>query len=149
MMKLKIIFGLALAAAVMALGFAQRPDLKSRVNGYVTLVPAVRANSAATGRTVDLANYASAMMVVVPDSIDTGQPSFYVVLQDSGTAWAAVDSVQVDSAAASNGSANWLEVGYTGGNRYLRAVQRASGAAGDSIMTAVFILRGNCRVEPC
>ncbi len=94
------------------------------------------------------------MMAIVADSIDSGQPSLYVVLQDSlrsstDTAWTVVDSVLVDSAAASNASANWNELHYTGIGRYLRAVQRASGAAGDSIITTVLILRGNCRVGPC
>ena len=144
---------LTLGVLALALGFTgwfvQRRDIASTMNAYTTLVPALRANSAATGRTVDLSGYSGAFMAVIADSIDSGQPSLYVVLQDSGTAWAAVDSVLVDSASASNGAANWQEANYTGANRYLRALQRASGSAADSVATTVLIVRGGCRVQPC
>ncbi len=153
-MRKTFIAALLLVGLLGAGWMTQRADLASNVNAYTSIVPALYANSAVTGRIANLAGYGSAVMIVIPDSIDTGQPSVYVVLQDSlrsstDTAWTVVDSVLVDSAAASNASDNYLELGYQGIGQYLRVVQRASGSAGDSIATAAFILRSNCRAKPC
>ena len=137
-----------LLTATGAYALPQLVDMASTINGVETLPARIRTNTAATGTSVDIANPGSAMMVVMADSFDA-KPTFYVVLQDSATAWANVDSVRVDSAAASAGANGYLELGYRGSRRYLRAVQRATGNNADSLATGVLILRGRCRVQPC
>lgn len=133
-----------LLAAVLLVGtvaFVQRQDIASQVDGAVTVAPATRANSAATGTSVDIANYQGAMIFAVSGVMDNAVLDGYLVLQDSspGT-WALVDSILTDSV-----DNKYYEVAYRGADRYLRAILRASGDAADSTNVAVAILRSGRR----
>lgn len=147
---------LIVSLGVLGSGFmAQRLDLANNVNGYVTVVPSYIANTAVTGRAVNLANYNAAAMVALVDSMDAsfGEAGIYIALEDSlrndssTSAWAVFDSVLVDSATISATGSGYFEIGYTGTGQYLRAIHRATGGAGDSIASAVMILRGGCRTS--
>jgi hypothetical protein len=136
--RLTYLLAVALPVAFLAFGLAQRRDLASELRGTVALGPNIRANSAVTGSAVDIANLHAVALVVTFDPVvdgDTSSSPFYVVLQDSGTAWAAYDSVLVDSAAA-----GYKDLSYIGANRYLRVIQRATGAVTDSMATAATII---------
>lgn len=126
--------GLVLIAA-MAWG-AQSPDVKAMVDETVTIAPATAIiNSAITGSSVDRAGYFGAMLYGQSGVVDNVATVSYLVLQDSGTTWAAVDSILVDSV---NNKA--YEINYTGTKRYLRAVQRATAQAADSLWFSASIL---------
>lgn len=149
MKRYGILVLVALMFAATGIYAAQRFDLASTVDGQEGLAPRLRANVASTGTTVDIANYRSAMAIVHADSIDATAPNLYVVLQDSSTAWAAVDSVKIDSAMVTASGTGYKEISYRGAKRYIRVIQRASGNNADSVATSVMILRGGCRVQPC
>jgi len=132
-----------LCLAVPVVAQAPRADLKSDLAPAVTLTSNMRANTAATGKWVDLTGYGSADVVVERGLVEaTAQ---YAVLQDSasGAALATVDSANI--AADSTIS----EIGYTGTKRFIRILLRASGNAGDSSYVSAIVVRGNCHKKPC
>jgi hypothetical protein len=143
---------LILAAVALLVGGAtaaryaafQRPDLASAVFPASTIVPGTPAAAAnvLTGTMVDLANYASAALIIsVGRAIDSVNNYRYVVLSDSaaGAAAAAYDSVLIDS--TDNAS---YKLGYKGAKRWIRATVRAK-VTGDTTWVAVSVLRGNAR----
>lgn len=117
--------------------WVQSPDLKATIDETVSIAPATAiVNSASTGVSVDRSGYFGVMLYGQSGVVDNVATVGYLVLQDSGTAWAAVDSVLVDSV---NNKA--YEINYTGTKRYVRAVQRATAQAADSLWLSVaFIL---------
>jgi len=140
----KLLLQSALVAAVVlgALGFAvQRSDVTALVDEQVTLAPKTATiNSAYTGVWVDNAGYSGAMLYMQTGVVDNVATISYLVLQDSsaGLAVALVDSVLVDSV-----DNKAYEIGYKGSRRFLRAVQRATAAATDSLwQSASIILSG-------
>jgi hypothetical protein len=144
MMKHSKGFLAVLVAALMlvtTVAFVQRQDIASQVDGVVTLGPAVSANSARTGTSVDIANYRGAMAFATSGVADNAVLDGYLVLQDSSPGvWAAVDSILTDSV-----DAKYYEIPYRGADRYLRVILRASGDAADSINFAATILRSGAR----
>jgi hypothetical protein len=139
-----LIFALAvLLFAGLGYGSVQRGDLASSLSGTVALIPASRANTAATSAAIDIANLSRvALAVVYSQDGDSSSSSIYVVIEDSirglaaaGSTWTAYDSVLIDSAVA-----NYEDLHYGGNGRYLRVIQRASGGAADTMWTAAVIL---------
>jgi len=131
-----------LASALLLVAFLQRDDVASRVDGAVTVAPALRANSAATGKWVDLANYQGAMAIIVTGAVDNaGGTIAYAVLEDSsaGVAVGRVDSLALDSV-----DNKYYQIAYRGIGRWLRVRQSASAAA-DSITSGALILRSGKR----
>lgn len=139
----KLLAVLIPALLVGTVAFVQRQDIASAVDGAVTLGPAVSANSARTGTSVDIANYQGAMVFASSGVADNAVLDGYLVLQDSSPGvWAAVDSILTDSV-----DAKYYEIAYRGADRYLRAILRASGDAADSINFAATILRSGRRTR--
>lgn len=138
-MKRTPMMGLALAVVISAGWMLQNPDVTAMVDEAVTLPPkTATVNSANTGVSVDRAGYAGAMLYMQTGVVDNVATVSYLVLQDSGAAWAAVDSVLVDSV-----DNKAYEINYKGTNRYLRAIQRATANAADSLwQSGAIILTG-------
>lgn len=135
---LAVLIGVLIVATA---AFVQRQDIASQVDGVVTLGSAPRANSAATGSSVDIANYRGAALIAVSGVADNAVLDGYLVLQDSSPGvWASVDSILTDSV-----DNKYYEIAYRGADRYLRAILRASGDAADTINAAAFILRSGAR----
>jgi hypothetical protein len=134
-----LIGGLALTAA----SNFQRQDLASSIFPVTTVEPkAAAAANVLTGRMVDLANYAGAMLQIsVGRAIDSLNNFRYIVLSDSsaGAAVALVDSVQIDS--TDNAA---YKLGYKGAKRWIRATVRASNV-GDTSWVSVDVLRAGAR----
>lgn len=134
-----------LVAATAAWGY-QLQNLASMVSGCVSVNPAVRANSAATGSNCDIRGYKGAAVIVGTGLVDNVTTSVYAVLQDSvsGSAFAVVDSVAVDSV-----DAKYYDLHYkpTRNAQALRVVLRATGAA-DTIVAGAIIQR-LCSSRPC
>lgn len=145
-MKHRTVISIATLALVagLAVGFTsyQRLDMAGPISGDATLTPDQRANSAATGAWVDIANYSGAMLAITTGQVDAAA---YVVLQDSsaGLAVAASDSVQI----AATADTSLVKLGYKGTRRFIRALQRASGNAADTIETAALVLRTGARTR--
>lgn len=137
---MKLSKGLPLFGALLLLvtiAAVQRRDIAADVDGAVSVAPATRANSAATGTSVDIANYQGAMVFATCGVMDNAVLDGYLVLQDSSPgAWALVDSILTDSV-----DNKYYEVAYRGADRYLRAILRASGDAADSTNCGAAILR--------
>ena len=109
--------------------------------GAVPLGSAPRANTAATGSSVDITGYQGAALIGVSGVADNAVLDGYLVLQDSSPGvWANVDSILTDSV-----DNKYYEVAYRGADRYLRGILRASGDAADTIHAAAFILRSGRR----
>lgn len=143
MMHARGFWAVMVAALVLvaSVAFLQRQDLASNVDGAVTLGSAPRANTAATGSSIDIANYQGAMVLATSGVADNAVLDGYLVLQDSSPGvWAAVDSSLTDSV-----DNKYYEIAYRGADRYLRAILRASGDAADTINMAVTILRSGRR----
>lgn len=148
-MKRKTILSvLAIAViATSAFAYVQVQNLASTINGCVSVAPAVRANSAATGSNCTITGYRGAAVVVGTGIVDNVTTSVYAVLQDSvaGAAFASRDSVAVDSV-----DNKYYDLHYRSGASNavaLRAILRATGAA-DTVVAGVTVLR-LCNTRPC
>jgi hypothetical protein len=125
--------------------YLQRGELASMIDGSVNLPIKSRANAADSGTAVDIANYSAVAGVVATGQVDITTGAKYVVLQDSTpgvAAWVNQDSVAVDST-----DGKYYDVNYKGSRRYVRLLQRASGAAGDTIQTVGLIVRSGRRAR--
>ena len=135
---LAVLFGVLLISTT---ALVQRQDIASQVDGVVSVGAAPRANTAATGAAVDIANYRGAMVFATSGVMDNAVLDGYLVLQDSSPGvWAAVDSVLTDSV-----DNKYYEMAYRGADRYLRLILRASGDAADTTNVAGVILRSGAR----
>lgn len=119
---------------------AQRPDVRAIVDEAVTLTPKTATiNAANTGLAVDIAAYSGAMLYMQTGVVDNVATVSYLTLQDSSVTpaqvWTVHDSILVDSV-----DNKLYEIGYRGTRRYLRAVQRATAAAADSLWQSAAIL---------
>ena len=120
-------------------------DLTSAVSPLQTLVPATR-NTAATGSTIDMTVFDSAVVVVAVGALVDGTHSVTVQDSDDGTTWANVNDGQLVGT-FTNLTANSVQrVGYLGIRRYLRANSASSGATGCTF--GAVIVRGNPRTGP-
>ena len=140
------------ALVVLGLGFtaanasAQRPDMSSGIFPAVTLAPVRCINAACTGTAVDLANYASAMLIIQKGyHVNSATAARYAVLIDSaaGAASAAYDSVLVDTSATST-TYTVQQIAYRGAKRWIRVTVRAGGTL-DTMFLSVTVLRGSAR----
>lgn len=131
-MKLALSLLVVLTLGVGTVGFLQRPDLAGQLSGGVSITPGTRANSAVTGSWVDIGRATSVAMIIVEGITEAAS---YVVVQDStaGSAVATRDSVVLTD----DSTASYIDFNYRNAGRWVRALQRASGAAGDSNTTAV------------
>lgn len=140
MRKLLGFISLVLTMGVMPVAaHAQRTDLSGDVSVSKGLIPITRANTAATGAWVDLANYDGAIVIAQSGLMDAATQ--YLVVQDSfpGSAVANVDSVAVSVDSTTSA------VAYRGKGRYLRVLLRASGGASDSSWVSAAIVRSGGR----
>jgi hypothetical protein len=135
---------LMLFVAVLAIGIGattrlQRPDLTGSIYPAVSTTPkALAGTTPDTGRSVDLANYASVFFVVsVGHSVDSVNNRRYAVVQDdvSGT-WTSEDSVQIDTVDFAT-----YKLGYKLNQRFVRGIIRASNV-GDTVFEALTFMRG-------
>lgn len=145
-MKIKMVAAVSLVVMATSAFAFQQMNLASMVSGCVSVNPAVRANSAATGANCDIRGYRGAAVVVGTGLVDNIAGSTYAVLQDSvsGSAFAVVDSIAVDSV-----DAKYYDLHYkpTRNAVALRVVLRATGAA-DTIVAGAIIQR-LCSTRPC
>jgi hypothetical protein len=124
-----VVLGLVLAGSVAWI--TQNPDVASMVDETVTLTPkTATVNAANTGLAVNRSGYHGAMLYMQTGVVDNVALIGYLTLQDSiaGGAWTVADSVLVDSV-----DNRGYEINYKGVKPFLRAVQRATQAAGDSL----------------
>jgi hypothetical protein len=116
----------------------------------VALTSAARTNGTVNGTTVDLGvfgnDFRSVLFAVQTGSITDGSHAISVQDSPDGSAWAAVDSAQLQGAAPTITSTNddtVFEVGYIPGTKqYVRLVATTSGATTGGIFAAVAVLGG-------
>lgn len=148
--------GAVLGIAVAASAFVfQGQDLSAIVDSFPT-IPSGQVNAgqgvgpivnvAVTGLVVDRSGYATSWLSAQTGVVDNVATIGYLVLQDSSVTpaqvWTVVDSVLVDSV-----NAKQYKILYRGTRRYLRAIQRATQAAADSLWEDVRILQGGKRAR--
>lgn len=131
-----------------------RRSLYNTLVAKSTIAPALHA-ATATGTTVDLLLHGdaarSAMVVINAGVVTDGTHT--IVVQDSpdGTSWTAVadEFLQgTEPAITSSNDAQIHEIGYTGQQRYLRAVSTVTGSPATGGLYSVDILLGYGRRLP-
>jgi hypothetical protein len=143
--NLLVVLVFSLAAGIMAFVSVQRIDLAADLDGVVNLTSKVRANAADSGTAVDIANYAAAAIQIATAQVDLTSTVKYIILQDSTpavAAWVAQDSIAIDST-----DNKYYDLSYKGSRRYIRILQRASGAAGDTIFATGTVVRSGARAR--
>ena len=123
----------------------QRSDLASMLDGTATLaLSGGRANSASTGTMVDMASYSGTAVQVLVGQSDLTSGVIYMVIQDSSAGAAAVT---VDSFALDSTDNKYYDFNYRGSRRWIRALQRASGSAADTVGSAAIVVQSGKRAR--
>lgn len=131
-------------------------DQVERVSSAQTLAPSTY-SADQTGSQVDLANFASAYVIINAGTHTDGTHDFTVEeAADDGTGspdtWASVDSGDLVGSTptidGSNSNADQThEIGYTGSKRFLRITTTTSGTTTGAAY-GVLVVRGNARKQP-
>ncbi|MBI3419262.1 MAG: hypothetical protein HY053_03920 [Proteobacteria bacterium] len=113
-------------------------DLKSNLSVSQSLVPAARA-ATGTGSAVDLQGYGSAMAVVSFGAWTDGTHTPSLQHSSDGTTYVACDTNSL--------SGTVQKVGYTGGNRYVRALMTVTGGT-TGALSGVNVIAGAASQQP-
>lgn len=130
-------------------------DLKNNVSVAQSLAPAAR-TAAADGAAVDLANYASATVVIDAGTATGTTPSFTFEVQESDTTtsgdFTAVADADLDGTEPVITDANDVavyKIGYRGRKRYLRVtIETVGGTSTPTLPCTGLVLRGSPRKAP-
>lgn len=105
----------------------------------------------ATGTGIDIANYQSVVVAVVPVSWTDGTHTLKLQYSPDNSAWTDVAASQLDGTMpvinASGDATVYTRVGYLGTQRYIRAISTVVGATTGAVYS-VIALRGSPRKMP-
>lgn len=146
-MKHKALFTAALVVMLSAF-VVQNPDPAGAIDVKPSVVAGIGINAARLGTPVDRQGYAGAMMVVSQGHVTNGSGAIvYWVVQDSSVtpaqAWTNRDSVLADTI-----DNKAFKLSYKLDKRYIRAIQRATGASSDTTISAALFAMTGKRARP-
>jgi len=126
-------------------------DLRANVDAAFGLAPAARTNGTATGSSVDLRGYESAMVIVHYGAWTDGTHTPSLQSSTDGTTWNAVGTADLQGTftalSGTAGQAAIARVGYIGGDRFIRPlIVTASATTG--ALSGVAIARGKPLAGP-
>jgi hypothetical protein len=149
-MKLsRFLIPVALLIAVTSTAFvAQNPDPAGFLDVRGSTVAGIGINVARTGAAVDRQGYAGAMVLVAQGHVTNGAGAIvYWVLQDSSLTpaqvWTARDSILADTV-----DNKGFKLSYTGAQRFVRTIQRATSASSDTTISGGLVILTGKRVRP-
>lgn len=120
-------------------------DLKSNADVVQSLVPATR-NGDTNGSGVDLRGYEAAMVVFDTGAITDGTHTPSLEESDDDSTYTTVAAADLQGAFANLAANSVQRVGYSGGNRYIRAQCNSSGTTGAAYSAT--IVRGRPHAAP-
>lgn len=125
-------------------------DIENFASAATSLAPAARTAST-NGTTIDLQGYGSAVVLVQFGTWTDGTHTPSLQHSADGTTFTTCDTNSLNgsfTAVSGSGGSNTLQkIGYTGGQRYVRAVMTVTGATTGALSVAT-IVRGHPAQQP-
>ena len=121
-------------------------DLESKLDVSQSLAPAA-VTSTATGSSVDLLRYGSAMVVINPGTRTDGTHTPKVQDSPDDSVWTDLASSKINGTLAAIASTTVQKVGIRTSDRYIRVVVTVAGATTGAVYSAD-VVRGNAEQSP-